>query len=175
MLPRQSLRRADVVASVAFMALGAIVIYRASQMPWASARTGGSVQWYLSPGLFPVVVGTLLILFSARVLINALREGGQHGIGAATRAWFAGLPRNSGVHRVVIISILMAIFVFGAIGRVNFVVASSIYLFVAIAMFWWPTNGRSLPVSAAITAVIAVAIPLVVTTIFSTFLFVPMP
>jgi hypothetical protein len=175
MLPRQSLRRADVVASVAFMALGAIVIYRASQMPWASARTGGSVQWYLSPGLFPVVVGALLILFSARVLLNALKEGGQHGIADATRAWFAGLPRNRGVHRVAIISVLLAIYVFGAVGRVNFVAASAIFLFVSIALFWWPANGRSMAASAGITAVIAVSIPLAITWIFTTFLFVPMP
>jgi hypothetical protein len=175
MLPRQSLRRADVVASCAFMALGAVVIYRAYQMPWASARTGGSVQWYLSPGLFPVVVGALLILFSTRVLINALKEGGQNGIGAATRAWFAGLPQNRGVHRVAIISVLMAIYVFGAVGRVNFVVASAIFLFVSIALFWWPTSGKSLPVSASITAAIAIGIPLVITWIFTTFLFVPMP
>jgi hypothetical protein len=175
MLPRESLRRADVVGSIFFMVLGAVVIWRASQMPWASAVTGASVQWYLSPGLFPAVVGTLLILFSARVLVQALREGGHRGIGPAVAAWLRGLPRNRPIHRVAIIIVLMGIYVFAGVGRIDYLVASSLFLFVTIAVFWWPGGGRSLAVNVIVTALVAVLVPLVVSTIFSKFLYVPMP
>jgi hypothetical protein len=46
-----------------FILFGAYIIFEATQMPWSRGR----FQWYASPGLFPTVIGTLLILFSLRV------------------------------------------------------------------------------------------------------------
>jgi hypothetical protein len=175
MLPHKSMRRADVIASCVFMVLGVVVIYSATQMPWTSGRTGGSVQWYLSPGLFPAIVGALLILFSVRVLVQAIREGGHKEIVSRSVAWIRGLTVNTPVHRVILIALLLAMYVFGGVGRINFVAASALFLFVSIALFWWPGNGRSLLANIIVTAMVSVLTPLVIAHIFSTYLFVPMP
>jgi len=175
MLSRKSMRRADVVASCLFMALGGGVIYSAWQMPWATQRTGGSPQWYLSPGLFPAIIGVLLVLFSARVLLQAVREGGHQGLMPAIRTWISGLGANRPVHRAFLIALLMMIYVFLGVGRINFHVASGLFLFASIALFWWPMSGRPLAVNVIITALVAVLTPLVIGSIFTRLLDVPMP
>ncbi len=175
MLPHKSLRRADVVASSAMIGLGALVIYAGSQMPWTSSLTGGSAQWYLSPGLFPTIIGALLILFSLRVLITAIKEGGTEGIGKATAEWLRNLPGNSRIHRAIIIILLMGAYVFLGIGRINFLVASSIFLFVSIAIFWWREAGGHLARTIGITLAVSIVVPYVLSSLFTTFLFVPMP
>ena len=88
MLPQKSLRRADIVASSVMIAIGLAAIYAASRMPWSSTLTGGDAQWYLSPGLFPTVIGALLVIFSARILLIAIKEGGHHGVFSAAVKWF---------------------------------------------------------------------------------------
>jgi hypothetical protein len=157
------------------IALGFGVILAGSQMPWSSTLTGGSAQWYLSPGLFPTVIGVLLVLFSARVLLTAIKEGGTNGLGTAARGWLRGLPRNRPVHRVIIITLLMFAYVFLGVGRINFLVASSVFLFVAIAVFWWREAHGHFARTIGITLAVSVGVPFVISYLFSTFLFVPMP
>lgn len=174
MLPQKSLRRADIVASGAMIALGAVIIYSGSRMPWSSTLTGGAAQWYLSPGLFPTVVGGLLILFSLRVLLTAIKEGGHRGIGTAVREWLFRLPENRSIHRVIMITLLLAAYVF-ALGKVNYLVVSSIFLFLTIAIFWWRDAGERLFRWIVITLAVAMGVPFAVSYLFSAFLYVPMP
>lgn len=176
MLPPKPLRQADVVASCFFILLGIVVIVAASRMPWSSTRTGGEAQWFLSPGLFPVVVGALLIIFSGRVLAAAIREGGHRDIGRSVSRWLAGLRLNRRMHRLAIMVVLLSVYIFGGVGRINFLLASFLFLFVAFALFWWreaPPGklGRYVLTS----ALVAAAIPAVITTLFSNFLYVAMP
>ncbi|MBN9438811.1 tripartite tricarboxylate transporter TctB family protein [Bosea sp. (in: a-proteobacteria)] len=175
MLPRKSLRRADVAMSTGMILLGASVIYAASGMPWQSTLTGGSAQWYLSPGLFPAVVGALLIAFSLRVLIIAIKEGGTEELVPATIAWLRCIGGNHRLHRAALAVGLMAAYIFLGIGRVPFLAASGIFLFVAIALFWWREAEGGLLRTVLITAAIAIGVPLLLSTLFTTFLYVPMP
>lgn len=175
MLPRGPLRQADVAASVAFIAFGVVLIIAGARMPWTSTRTGGEAQWFLSPGLFPVVIGSLLILFSARVLASAIQEGGHRNIGTSFLAWLKRLPANRAVHRLITITLLMAAYIFLGVGRINFLLASFIFLFVTIAIFWWPEAGDRLMRYVLVTAAVSAVVPAVVIYLFSTFLYVAMP
>lgn len=176
MLPVQARRKADVVVSCLFMGLGSLVIYRASLMPWSSTRMGGSeAQWFLSPGLFPATIGTLLILFSARVLISAIREGGHQDILPAFRLWLAGLRANRRIHNVVVITLLIGLYIFLGVGRLNFQLMSAIFLLASIAFFWWRDAGPDLLRRIAVTIAVAVLVPVIITFLFSNFLYVPMP
>jgi hypothetical protein len=175
MLPHKSLRRADVVASTVMIGVGVAIVYSGSQMPWSSTLTGGAPQWYLSPGLFPTVVGALLIIFSLRILVTAIKEGGTQGLWTSTRNWFRTLPRNRPIHRAIIITLLMSAYIFLGLGRINFLLASSIFLFVSIACFWWSEAGDKLLRYIAITLAVAIGVPFVISFLFSKFLFVPMP
>lgn len=175
MLPRKARRQADVVVSTLMILFGLFVIYRASLMPWESQRTGGSVQWYLSPGLFPVVIGLLLIAFNLRVLTTALREGGHKGLVGTFLAWLRGLPGNRRIHRVVFMAAWIAAYIFLGVGNFNFQALSAVFLFVFICVFWLPGAGPRLLPRAGIAAIVSVAVPAFVSFVFSHFLYVPAP
>ncbi len=175
MLPLETRRKADFVVSIGLIAAGAFILYRASQMPWSNTRTGASAQWFLSPGLFPATLGVLLILFSLRVLLTAVREGGHQGGGTMFAGWLKGLPRNRPVQRVVFMIALIGAYIWFGIGNVDYRLASAAFLFVFIAAFWWPESGDRLPVRIAVTVAVAVLLPAALAHLFSTFLFVPMP
>ena len=175
MLPRKALRRADIFASSLMIGLGVGVIVSAAKMPWTSTVTGSQNVWYVSPGLFPAVVGALLILFNLKVLSHAIKDGGADRLFGSTFDWIRGLGRNDRVHRVVLITVLMAVYVFGAVGRVNFLLASGLFLFTSIALFWWGDGEGKLQKKIPLTILVAVAVPYLFTYLFQTFLFVPMP
>lgn len=175
MLPRKSLRRADVVASSVMICLGLGVVISAARMPWTSTVTGSTNLWYVSPGLFPAVIGGLLILFNLKVLAQAIKEGGCDGLWSSTVGWFRGLGYNRPIHRVILISILMAVYIFVAIGRMNFLLASGLFLFISIALFWWGDGEGKLSRKIPVTALVAVGVPYLFTYLFRTFLYVPMP
>ncbi|WP_157961803.1 tripartite tricarboxylate transporter TctB family protein [Acuticoccus kandeliae] len=175
MLPTPARRKADVVISTLMIVFGAFIIYRASLMPWSSTRTGGESQWFLSPGLFPATIGSLLILFSCRVLLTALREGGHRGILRSLGAWVRNLPADRSTQRVAFMIVWLAIYIFGLIGNVNYLVASSLFLFVFIAVFWLPGAGRAMLSRAAIALAVAILVPLSVSYTFEHFLYVPAP
>ncbi|MBL0935986.1 MAG: tripartite tricarboxylate transporter TctB family protein [Rhizobiaceae bacterium] len=175
MLPERARRKADIVFSSFMIVLGLVMLYAASQMPWSSARTGGGSQWYLSPGLYPAILGTLLVIFSARVLVAAWKEVGGTDISAMFTGWVRGLPQNRGVQNVVFMMVLVGVYIFFGIGSADFRVVSAIFLFLFIAAFWWPDSGKKLPMRIAATAAIAAAVPTLMAYIFTTHLFVPMP
>ncbi|MBU2980206.1 tripartite tricarboxylate transporter TctB family protein [Lentibacter algarum] len=175
MLAHKPLRRADIVASSAMIGLGGIVVYGATRMPWSSTVTGSSDQWYVSPGLFPAVIGVLLIVFNLRVLVTAIKEGGCEGLWSSTVGWFGRLPQNRPVQRVLLITLLMSIYVFAAVGRVNFLLASGGFLFLTIALFWWGDGEGKLGKKIFVTFAVSAGVPFVFTYLFHVFLYVPMP
>ena len=171
MLPAPARRKADVVVSALFVALGAYVIYEATQMPWVRGRH----QWYTSPALFPTLIGALLILFSLRVLAVAIKEGGHHDLLSTFGGWLAGLPRNRGVHRVVFAMAWIGLYVFVGLGNYHYQLLSAVFLAVFIGLFWLPDAGAAWPRRVAVTLAVALSVPFAIAYVFSTFLFVPAP
>lgn len=175
MLPERARRKADIVFSSLMIVFGLVILVAASRMPWTSARTGGGSQWYLSPGLYPAILGVLLVVFSARVLVTAWKEVGPADIGPQFIGWVRGLPRNRGVQSVVFMMTLVGVYIFLGIGSADFRIVSAIFLFIFIAVFWWPEAGKKLPMRIAVTVAIAAIIPTLMAYIFETHLYVPMP
>lgn len=171
MLPLQSRRKADVVVSIVFMLFGAYIIYEAMQMPWSRGR----FEWYASPGLFPAVIGTLLILFSLRVLFVAVSDGGHRNIARTFSQWIRGLPRNRGIHRVTFTIAWVGLYVFYGVGRFNYEIVSAVFLAVFIGVFWLSDAGPQWPKRLAVTIAVSVAVPVVVAYVFETYLYVPSP
>lgn len=175
MLPRETRRKADVVVSTLLAFFGAFIIYQGTLMPWVMTRTSGASQWFLSPGLFPVIVGGMLIAFSLRILATALAEGGGRGIGASLKGWLRGLPRNHGVMRVGFMILWIGLYVFAGVGNAEYRLVSAIFLFVFIAAFWLPGAGAQLPKRLMISALVSVLVPVCISYVFSTYLYVPAP
>jgi hypothetical protein len=175
MLPLETRRKADFIVSIGLIGVGGYILYSASQMPWASTRTGASAQWFLSPGLFPATLGMLLILFSLRVLLTAVKDGGHRGGGTMLMGWLKGLPWNRPVQRVVFMIALIGAYISFGIGNADYRLVSAAFLFVFIAAFWWPESGDKLPLRIVVTLAVSVLLPAALAHVFSTFLFVPMP
>jgi len=171
MLPLQTRRKADIVVSILFMLFGAYIIYEAMQMPWSRGR----FQWYASPGLFPTVIGILLIVFSLRVLLVAVRDGGHRHIARTFWQWLQGLPRNRGIHRVTFTIFWIGLYVFYGVGHFNYEIVSAVFLAVFIGVFWVSGAGSQWPKRLAVTVLVSVAVPVVVAYVFSTYLYVPSP
>lgn len=169
------LRKADFITSIAFMLLGAGMIFAASRMPWIVKSGGLQQDWYLSPGLFPAVLGSLLIVFSANVLANAVREGGHRGLGRLIGARLRSLGSNRDLHRMAAAALLVGLYVFVGIGRFDYYVASSVFLFVTMLAFHRTPEDRITPRLVLKLALIAVVAPLVIGYVFTEFFQVPMP
>jgi hypothetical protein len=171
MLPLKTRRKADIVVSILFIVFGVYIIYEAMQMPWSRGR----FAWYASPGLFPTVIGVLLILFSLRVFLVAFREGGHRNIARPLWQWIVGLPRNRGIHRVTFTIVWIGLYVFYGVGHYNYQIVSAIFLAVFIGVFWLSGAGSQWPKRLAVTIAVSVSVPVVIAYIFSTYLYVPAP
>ncbi len=175
MLPREKMRKVDIVVSIGLIILGLAVILAALDMPWGAGRTGSDSAWYLSPGVFPFVVGVMITVFSARVLLQAIREGGHHGLFPAFGGWLRGLPSDSKTHKVAAVFLLVGIYIFGLIGTVNYYVATSAFLFVFMLVFYRPFSLERPWRSFMIVVATSILVPAAVGYLFSTHLYVPLP
>ncbi|TCK29203.1 tripartite tricarboxylate transporter TctB family protein [Ancylobacter aquaticus] len=175
MSSEKPLRKADFVTSIVFMLLGIVMIVAASRMPWIVQSGGLQQDWYLSPGLFPTVLGVLLIIFSSNVLMHAVRGGGYRGLGRAAAHGLRSVGSNHDLHRMAMAAALVGLYVFVGIGRVEYHIASSVFLFVTMLVFHRAPD-RPFTVRAVLKlALIAVLAPLVIGYIFTEFFQVPMP
>jgi hypothetical protein len=172
---KQKLRKADFLFSLVLIAFGIVVIVAAAGMPWTSTQKGVSSSWYLSPGLFPALLGLLLIVFSLNVLRNAIVEGGHRDLARFIADAIGAAPRSRRLHRVLLVILIIGAYVFGLLKNVNYFVASSAYLFVFMLLFHTRREGVSTTRNALVLLAVAVGVPLVIGYIFSTYLNVPLP
>jgi len=175
MLPREQLRKADIIASLILIALGGLVLVKSYQMPWASQQASVEQSWYISPGLFPLVISALLIVFSALVLVRAIKDGGLAGFAPYYLQRLRWLPSDLRVRRIMLMWLIMGVYIFALLGRLNYYIATSAFLLVFMLLFYRDANRRLGWKAVATSVVIAVSIPLAVGYVFSTYLLVPLP
>lgn len=75
-MDKRELRRADFITSIIFIVFGIWVIEEALKMPLRESYAGVQNVWYVSPALFPLIIGTFITLFGIMLLANAVRTGG---------------------------------------------------------------------------------------------------
>jgi hypothetical protein len=105
MLSKEQLPKADVVASICLLLLGAAVIWGGTRMPLSGTYGGVVNTWYVSPAAFPILVGAMIVLSSAWLLARAIRQGALEGLRIYLRDGAAGFWRNTGVRRTALIYI----------------------------------------------------------------------
>ena len=175
MLPPKTMRKVDVVLSSALFGLGILVINAALGMPWDDGRTGGDSAWFLSPGIFPLVIGAMISAFSLRVLYRAISEGGHKGLLNSFRVWFRNLPTNTRIHRVATVFLLIGIYIFGLIGRIDYYIGTILFLFVFMMLFYRPWTQTNPWRSTIIVVATSTIVPVTIGYVFSTYLYVPLP
>jgi hypothetical protein len=70
------IRGRDIISAILFFILGVFILLSAFQMPLRDSFAGVISVWYVSPGLFPLIIGIGTILLSFAIFRHALKQGG---------------------------------------------------------------------------------------------------
>jgi hypothetical protein len=132
------LRKADFAAGIGFTVFGLLVLLATLNFQWdlpAIQQAG----WHTAPGLIPASAAVLLMLQGIFLSVHALRHGG----GWRREDWrrLKQSVSSPEARRAWLMALLLAVYVYGLVGRVHFILAS--FLFLAVFMFlfkagrWW--------------------------------------
>jgi hypothetical protein len=139
MMDKENLRKADGFTGAAIVLFGAWVISRAVRMPMKDSWGGVQNVWFVSPALFPLFVGGMIVLLGLILIRTALKEAGRDGFSSAL-AWvfsagFAGYLASEATLRFYALVLLLVSFVYLYIPAVDFFVCTVQFLTVFIMMF----------------------------------------
>lgn len=126
-----SLLKADLVSSIVIFGFGLFVLF--SGIYIAFFTTNGTKIWYYSPGMFPIVVGGVLIVLSIIMFFKKVHEGARFT--GFSSGMIKQLANSRKVIRLLLAILLFSVYVFGFLGRIPFVVATFLYLFVTMITF----------------------------------------
>jgi len=127
---KNSMAGIDFVSSIVLIAFSLGIILWSLKMP----RPGG---WSSAPGLLPLFLGACILFMSLSMLISSIRNEGFSRL--ITK--FQGFPLSQTIsdtkkRRLLEITLLIALYIFGLLGRMPFELASFIYLVSTLSFFW---------------------------------------
>lgn len=140
MLEIEKLRKADIFTGILISLFGLWVISQALKMPMKDSWGGVQNVWFVSPALFPLFVGAVIVLLGIALVINALKVVGFSGL-TDTLAWLRSAHlirflKNEAMLRFHAIIVLLFSFVFLNIPRIDFFLGSVLFLCAFITMFY---------------------------------------
>jgi hypothetical protein len=128
------MRKADFWTSLVFFVIATAMIASAFTMPFKDSFAGVQNVWYVSPALLPLVIATGLLILATMLLVNAVRTGGaKAAVGSLGRRAAADGEVTS---RMLAAIAIIAGYVYGLIPRVDYFVATALFLQVFIAAFY---------------------------------------
>jgi hypothetical protein len=141
MMDKEKLRKADIFSGGVIMLFGMWIISQAIQMPMKDSWGGVQNVWYVSPALFPLLVGAMITLLGALLVRKALHTVGRKGLmdvlnwlGSASLVHYLKTPA---VFRFYAMTLLFFSFVFLNIPRIDFFLCAILFLIVFITMFYF--------------------------------------
>jgi hypothetical protein len=129
------LRKKDFVTSIILVLFGiGMIVYTVLTMPMKDSFSGVVNVWYVSPALFPLGIGSFIILGGWVLMARAVRDGGS-------RKFFAdlsGREKDSSGKTLRLLGILLPIFayVYLNIPRIDFFL-STIFCLVVFTTFFY--------------------------------------
>jgi hypothetical protein len=141
MLEKENLRKADVYSGAIICLFGLWVALQALKMPMKDSWGGVQNVWYVSPAIFPLFVGCIIMLLGGLLCRTALKTIGYKSF-AETVRWLSskGLLQflNSVSNlRFYAIVVLFLSFVFLNIPRIDFFLSAVLFLAVFITSFYF--------------------------------------
>jgi hypothetical protein len=141
MLQKEKLRKADIFSGSIICLFGLWVVLQAVKMPMKGSWGGVQNVWFVSPALFPLFVGLMIMLLGALLVRTALREVGFEELGNVLR-WLVSreMPvflKTAANIRFYAIAALFFSLVFINISRIDFFLCSVLFLMVFITMFYF--------------------------------------
>ncbi|MFH1984438.1 MAG: hypothetical protein ABIL58_21555 [Pseudomonadota bacterium] len=140
MMEKDKLRRADVFSGTVCFLFGLWVISQAVKMPMKGSWGGVQNVWFVSPALFPLLVGAMIAFLGALLVRIALKTTGSEAIAGFFR-WLSSpdLLRylsSPPTIRFYAIVVLFTSYVYLSIPRIDFFLCSVLFLSVFITMFY---------------------------------------
>ena len=141
MMEKEKLRKADIFSGVIIIFFGLWVISHAVKMPMKDSWGGVQNVWFVSPALFPLFVGAMIVLLGALLVRTAVKEVGLKEVGRVLHwlfsyemARFLKSPSNL---RFYAITVLFFSLVYLNISRIDFFLCSVLFLVAFISMFYF--------------------------------------
>lgn len=150
MMDKDTLRKADVFSGGLIMILGFFIISRAVMMPMKDSWGGVQNVWYVSPALFPLLVGGVLSLLGFILIFLAVKSTGRNGI-RETFAYLSSqrfktfLTNTLNIRFYAIVFTLFS-YVFVMIPRVDFFPSSILFLLVLFFIFYLAYDNQVLSI-----------------------------
>ena len=161
--------RADLVAALFFIVLGALILYGSWTMPRLEVRR---IHPMTVPGLVPGLLSFALIVCGVILAVRSLRaraEGGWQALGEALV--------SEGTRRALIVTALVFVYTLGLVGWLPFWAATALFVFAFIVTFevWITLRPRPLVRSLAWAFGLAVVTAAAVTLVFERLFLVRLP
>ena len=141
MLEKEKLRKADVYSGAVICFFGLWIVLQAFKMPMKDSWGGVQNVWYVSPAIFPLFVGCMIMLLGGLLCRTALKTIGFKAF-AATARWlsskallqFLNTVTNLRFYSIVV---LFLSFVYLNIPRIDFFLSAVLFLSVFITSFYF--------------------------------------
>ena len=140
MLGKENLRKADVYSGAAIFLFGMWVVLQALRMPMKDSWGGVQNVWYVSPAIFPLFVGCMIMLLGGLLCRTALKTIGFKAF-AETVRWLSSKALFQFLNsipnlRFYTILVLLLSFVYLNIPRIDFFLSAVLFLAVFITSFY---------------------------------------
>ena len=141
MLEKEKLRKADVYSGIVIFLFGAWIVWQASKMPMKDSWGGVQNVWFVSPALFPLFIGAMIMLLGFLLSRTALKTIGIKTFGNTLQWLFSRnlfqFLNSLSVLRFYAMTVLFLSFVFLNIPRIDFFLSAVLFLSVFITMFYF--------------------------------------
>ena len=145
MMDKEKLRKADFFSGIIISLFGAWIVRQAFKMPMKDSWGGVQNVWFVSPALFPLFVGFVIIILGALLSRIAWKKVGKEEIGAViywllSKSNVKFLASASTLRFYAIVTLFLS-FVYLNIPRIDFFLGSILFLSAFISMFYFDDNG----------------------------------
>ena len=145
MLDKEKLRKADVFSGAIICLFGLWIILQALKMPMKDSWGGVQNVWYVSPAIFPLFVGCMIMLLGGLLCRTALKTVGIKAFTETVR-WLSSRALLQFLNsvpnlRFYSIVVLFLSFVYLNIPRIDFFLSAVLFLSVFITSFYFDDAG----------------------------------
>jgi hypothetical protein len=145
MMDKEKLRKADFFSGIIILLFGVWIVRQSFKMPMKDSWGGVQNVWFVSPALFPLFVGFVIVILGALLSRIAWKTVGREQIRAVIR-WLLSKSNveflaSAPTLRFYAMVTLFLSFVYLNIPRIDFFLASILFLSVFISMFYFDDDG----------------------------------
>jgi hypothetical protein len=135
--------------------VGCVVLIFGLYICWASFTMPMRGEFIESPGIFPGLMGILLVLFAAILIVKALNKGGRLHTSQIFGSTISIVKSKE--HRPVIMGVILpAIYIFVGIPLIGFYISSAFFMTIMFYVFVkkWRKWFLFLPIALGITGIL---------------------